>query len=212
MPAFAPPKAARTTVRDERHRPACALTEPALGADITCVPTWAGSCWTPSPVASSAGPWPRSKGPARARCHEHGPDPATPSCRDPPFGPVMAFTSVAFGPRRKETGIRPSMGQSAMTTTMPCARVSSPRIGIAAQSTTCLDWFPNSGSAPFSLIGAGRRSSAQACAGRQLGMPYKRCAIVAPMRSIQRPDPMFPSVSGQLENSQDFQAPAGAGE
>ena len=64
-------KAARTTFRDDRVRPACDLVDRNFFADgpdrlwvadITYVPTWAGtsiwpSCWMPSHGASSAGPW-----------------------------------------------------------------------------------------------------------------------------------------------------------
>ncbi len=64
-------KAARTTFRDERARPACDLVDRNFYADepdqlwvadITYVPTWAGflylaACWTPSRGALSAGRW-----------------------------------------------------------------------------------------------------------------------------------------------------------
>ena len=64
-------KAARTTFRDERLRPACDLVDRNFHAeepdrlwvaDITYVPTWAGflylpSSWMPSRAGSSAGRW-----------------------------------------------------------------------------------------------------------------------------------------------------------
>ena len=119
-------KSARTTVRDERLRPASDLVdrnfhaeepEPALGgrhhlrADLGRLPLSgrrAGCLLAPH---RRLGHGSRPEGPARARCPQHGAHPTTSRRGHPSFSDQGSqYTSIAFGLRCKEAGVRPSMG------------------------------------------------------------------------------------------------------
>ena len=85
-------------------------------ADITYIPTWAGFLylavvldafsrrivgWSMATTLHTTG---------GARCPRHGALAAAAERRDPSFGSGLQYTSIEFGKRCREAGVRPSMG------------------------------------------------------------------------------------------------------